>query len=219
MPTDYTVRKRKIRNISAVLLILALIIAIVWLDLATSLWQQAVILSGIAAGILTFLLTALFLERWMDKRESERWRPVTRVALTDLLYAVADEERSDLHRGHVVPREIAAPDALTPQNLANLLEDVIRERERISASLAKWAGFLAASGDVQVLMIHVATIAESLDRLRDTGVELENSAQVTETESTKLGTELAEYSATNQRIVDELENQLYPEGTMSGIRS
>lgn len=45
---------------------------VIWIDVATGLWQQVVILSGIAAGLLTFLLTALFLDRWVARADHER---------------------------------------------------------------------------------------------------------------------------------------------------
>ena len=74
---------RRALNIAGTVLVVLFMVFVVWLDLHSSFWQEAVILSGIAAGILTFFLTALFLERWMANREHEKWLPVTRLALTD----------------------------------------------------------------------------------------------------------------------------------------
>lgn len=165
---------RRALNIIASALVVVFMVLVVWLDLRSSFWQEAVILSGIAAGILTFFLTALFLERWMANREHEKWLPVTRLALTDLLHTIADDDASDVKRDHVVPRELEMPTVLDKATLTKLLHQVIVEREEISTTLARWAEFLAASADVQDLMVHVARLAQSLDDVRDAVLTVES---------------------------------------------
>lgn len=149
------------------------IVAVIWADVATGLWQNTVILSGIAAGLLTFVLTALFLDRLVALSDHKRWLPVTRLALTDLLHALADEQASELSRAQVVPRTLPVPEPLSPQGAEHLLAAVVAERQEITAALSRWAGFLAASADVQDLMRHVSQIASHLDAVRDNVLEFE----------------------------------------------
>ena len=162
-------RRRFIRGIglAAVVLLTAVIL---WIDIATGLWQEAVVLSGIAAGLLTFLLTALFFERWIRTSDHRRWYPVTHLALTDLLHALGDDERSQFSRGIVVARSIGD----TGEH-AEILQSIHDERRAISHALARWAGFLAASADVQALMDRTATLALRLDAARDAVLDAERS--------------------------------------------
>ena len=57
---------------------------VVWVDLSTDLWQKYVVISGLAAGLVTFVLSALVIDRLIAKSAHERWAPVTRLALGDL---------------------------------------------------------------------------------------------------------------------------------------
>lgn len=154
-------------GIAAVLLLTAVIL---WIDIATGLWQEAVVLSGIAAGLLTFLLTALFFERWMRTSDHRRWYPVTHLALTDLLHALGDEERSQFSRGVVIARTIG-----DTGGYAEILQSIHDERRAVSHALARWAGFLAASADVQSLMDRTATLALRLDSARDAVLDAEGA--------------------------------------------
>ena len=65
-------RIRRALDITAGALIILLLIGIIWLDITSGVWAETVILSGIAAGLLTFLLTALFIDRWMAAREHRK---------------------------------------------------------------------------------------------------------------------------------------------------
>lgn len=193
-----------IRVIAASLSI-AVIIAIVWADIASGVWQETVILSGIAAGLLTFPLTALFLERWLARVEHKKWQPVTRLALTDILHAIADDEHSDIHRQHIVPRSIRVPDAWSSQSLHNLMRQVVHERNNLTHALARWSGFLAGSADVQGLMNHIANLAEELDDIRDAAVEADTAA------SRSYDTVIYEINSYNRAVIeaiDEIERLL-----------
>ena len=80
------------------------IAVILWLDVMTGLWNELVILSGLAAGLVTFLLTVLVLDKLIARSTARRWSPVNRLALTEFLYSIADDERSEISRGEIVPR-------------------------------------------------------------------------------------------------------------------
>lgn len=199
--------RRTARMIALVASILAMGI-VIWIDVATGLWQQVVILSGIAAGLLTFLLTALFLEGWVARAEHERWLPVTRVALTDILHTLADEERSELTRGIVEPRLLRL-DGHGPDDTHTALAKVHDERVELTTALERWASFLAASADVQDLMIHIAQIAALLDELRDTLVELERTGAPSE--ASRVSRFVEQYNGAVTSAVDEIEGLLQRE--------
>lgn len=204
MTHKFSKRTRRALDIAAALFMVLLLVFIVWLDITSGVWAETVILSGIAAGILTFFLTALFIERWMAAREHRKWSPVTRLALTDILHTLADDEHSDIRRGHIVPRTLSIPDHPTREQLDFLLHEVVRERDEITAALARWAQFLAASADVQDLMNHIADLAESLDNIRDCVVELESGTQNTNEGEADLHLELATYAAATDRVITEI---------------
>ena len=195
---------RRALNIAGTVLVVLFMVFVVWLDLHSSFWQEAVILSGIAAGVLTFFLTALFLERWMANREHEKWLPVTRLALTDLLHTVADDNESDIKRGQIVPRNLEMPETLDRESLDALLHQVVEERNEISKTLARWAQFLAASADVQDLMVHVANLAQSLDDVRDAVIEVETESVPTAAAVPNLQAAISAFDAANQGIIDEI---------------
>lgn len=186
------VRSRVLRAL-AIVAVLVLIIGVLWVDVNTGIWQDVVVLSGIAAGLLTFVLTALVLEPVMARSEHRRWLPVTRLALTDILHALADEQRSELSRGVVHPRRLPIPTAPAPgaadsapgkaagpgtppapeRTGTEVLTAVTQERKVLTTVLGRWAGFLAASADVRMLMDHISALAEHLDDIRDVALELE----------------------------------------------
>lgn len=153
---------------------------IIWIDIATGLWNNLVILSGLAAGMVTFILTALVLDRIIARSTAKRWAPVNRLALSEFLHALADEERSEISRGKIVHRELPyVPNesdiASFHAKLQDLRERVLRERELLSEALSRWAAFLASSGDNEQILLHIADIALQLDRVRDAALEAENS--------------------------------------------
>lgn len=161
-------RRRRIAQLAGLLVVIGAFGITIWIDLTTGLWQQAVILSGIAAGLLTFVLTALFFERWMASADHRRWYPMTHLALTDLLHSLADEEKSHFGRGTITPRTLDAVG-----DYESVLATIVKERHRLSHALARWAGFLSASADVQALMDHIARLALLLDAARDAVLEAE----------------------------------------------
>ena len=155
--------------------VLLLIVAVVWTDVVTGFWQNIVVLSGIAAGLLTFVLTALLLEPSMARTEHLRWFPLSRIALSYVVHSMADEEASELSRGKVVPKTFTVPDPLTTDHADDLLDAVVRARDGLAEALGRWAGFLVASAEVPVLMRHVSQIAEHLDAIRDDVLEFEKT--------------------------------------------
>jgi len=200
------------------LAVVALAPVIVWIDIATGLWQEAVILSGIAAGLLTFLLTALVIERIISQTDHRRWYPVTRLALTDLLHALADEDRSEISRGRIEPRLLPQPAALDQATAEAILADIRTERERLTVALARWANFLAASADVRDLMTHVAVLAERLDLLRDDIVEAHSRAGSLDDAGRALRDHIAVYNDAMTAAVNEIEQILTPDVHHRGTR-
>lgn len=170
--------RRPLHSVLTVAVTLA-IIGVIWLDLATGLWQQAVILSGIAAGLLTFLLTSMFVERWLRRAEHRSWFPVTRLALTDILHALAEEETSEISRGIVHPVQFTPDDGTTLEPSDDLLTRIRAERDGLSAVLSRWGGFLAGSADVNTLMDHAADLARELEDFRDSVLEAELTSDAT----------------------------------------
>lgn len=165
------------RALAVAAAVVAMVVVVV-VDITTGLWQDVVILSGVVAGLLTFILTALFLDRVLARSQHARWLPVTRLALTDIAHSLADDARSEITRGRIVPRSIPVPaaDDATPAPGAvdDLLRQVVAERALIAATMGRWSAFLAASGDVRTLMLHIAGVAERLDAIRDTALEIES---------------------------------------------
>lgn len=167
---EQPLRRRRVAQAAGLAALVLVFVVAIWIDLTTGLWQQAVILSGIAAGLLTFLLTALFFERWMAGADHRRWYPVTHLALTDLLHALGDEGRSHFSHGIIVPRTVDDSGDHT-----TILNAIHRERRAITHALARWSGFLAASADVQGLMDHIAELALLLDEARDAVLDAEDA--------------------------------------------
>lgn len=205
MRRKFSKQTQLVLDVIAGIAIVALMALVIWMDVAKGWWAETVILSGIAAGILTFFLTALLIERWMARREHRQWYPVTRLALTDILHALADDEKSDIRRAHIVPRSLHAPEELTHEHLDRLLHRIVRERDEVSQSLARWAQFLASSADVQGLMNQIADLAENLDDMRDCVVELEAATPGTaEWDETELHANLKKYNEGNDKIIEEI---------------
>ncbi len=154
-------------------------LAILWIDIATGLWQEYVILAGLAAGLVTFVLTTLVIDRVIARSAHQRWQPVTRLALTDLLHAIADEERSEIAHGRVVPAAFVPLGDGDAEGLRRLRHVVLAERTRLSRAVASWSSFLAASAEVQGVLDDAAELAEVLDGIRDLSLELEAGGPAT----------------------------------------
>lgn len=198
---------------------------ILWIDIATGFWQNLVILSGLAAGLVTFILTVLVLDRVMARSTARRWAPLTRVALTDFLHAIVDDQESEISRGLLVPRTLVLPNPSDDnQTLATdlhlLREQLVDERRALSDSLSRWAEFLASSGDNETVLRHVAGIALRLDLVRDATFELEHAvtaedpvpghttALTTAPNRAALATEIETCNAHFAALVDELRRMI-----------
>lgn len=169
--------KERVRHIAAVAAAIVVLAVILWIDIATGLWQEVVILAGIAAGLVTFVLTVVVLDRIVARSTARRWAPVTRLALTQFLHVLADEERSEISQGVIHPRFLPGPPAVDHLDLADRLQDlrivVVEERARLADVLGTWSSFLASSSDNENLLIRIANIALQLDRVRDESLEFE----------------------------------------------
>ncbi|HET8927855.1 MAG TPA: hypothetical protein VFN24_08520 [Microbacterium sp.] len=198
-----------VRQLS-VIAALALVAVILWIDIATGLWQDYVILSGLAAGVVTFILTALIVDRVISRSTHRRWAPVTRLALTDLLHTLADEEGSEIAHGKVVPRLIdpIAGDAPS-RTLAELRESIVTERRTLTDAIALWSTFLASSADATELLDNAAEVAERLDLIRDAALGAESAgARTGATGIADLNREIGRYNAAVESLVSELRRQI-----------
>lgn len=175
---------------------------ILWIDIASGVWQEVVILSGLAAGLVTFLLTVFVLDKVLARSTSRRWAPVNRLAFTEFLHVLADEEHSEISRGLVVTRllpQVASSSGSEgyADELHVLREQVVVEHRNLSDLLSRWAQFLASSGDNETILLHVADIALWFDIIRDTSLEAEHHRdEVIHTELTEA------VDACNQRLQD-----------------
>lgn len=174
---------------------------ILWIDIATGLWQEYVILAGLAAGLVTFGLTSLIIDRVIARAAHQRWKPVTRLALTDILHAIADEQRSEVAHGVVTPVTFDPVAAATSDTLARLRHDVLTERTRLARALAHWSTFLASSADATAVLDHAADLAEALDGIRDLSLEAKRDGGAG---LVALNAEITRYNDAVHRLVHEL---------------
>lgn len=153
----------------------AVVLFVLWLDIRTSFWQELVIVGGIVAGFVTFIFTVLVIDRVLARTNAKRWAPVTRLAFTELLHGFADEERSEMSRGHIVARHLAFdPDTVRLNDeLHRLRHTVVSERTKLATTLSAWIMFLASSDVHEELLLHIAEATENLDRVRDVSLEVE----------------------------------------------
>ena len=188
-----------------------LCLVVLWIDANTNLWQNLVILAGIVGGIITFLLTALILERIFARAAAKRWAPVNRLALTEFLHAIADEEASEFSRGTIAPLQLSFPhqSATDPglhDELERLRHTAVRERRRLSNALSDWAEFLSVNGSDDPILLHIAGSAAQLERVRDSALELE--AHPTDEHLTALHADLSSANAQFGKLVQEIEHQI-----------
>lgn len=206
------------KSVAIALAALVTILVIIWVDIATGFWNEMVILSGLAAGLVTFLLTVLVLDKIVARETERRWAPVNRLALSEFLHAIADEEHSEISRGHVVARRFSfeAPDedaALTAA-LHRLREQVVEERTRVADPISRWAQFLTASGDNEQVLRHVADFAFQLDGVRDTALEVEEALGDAALRERLLGELVAQIEGSNATmlsLVNELRDRVLAE--------
>ena len=171
-------KRRRAKSIAVVIAALSLIAIIIWVDLTTGLWNDLVVIAGLASGLVSFLLTALVFNKIIARATERRWAPVKRLALLEFLHAIADEERSEISRGRILPRllpTIVPNDDVkaTRESLHALRELVVQERRQLSETLSRWAEFLASSSSNELILQHIAAIAFQLDQVRDATVEVE----------------------------------------------
>ena len=203
---------------------IVLIAAILWVDIATGLWQDYVILSGLAAGLVTFLLTVIVLNRALARDAARRWAPVNRLAVTEFLYAVADDDRSEFAHGIVIPRALPeelpepasanSPGPELAEALRELREAAARERIGLSDALSRWAEFLTTSGDNEATLRRLADIAFQLDQVRDAALEYE--AAPTQKNRTELDQEVTACNSHFSSLIGELLTQVEEEDRLSG---
>lgn len=156
---------------------LALIAIIIWIDISTTIWQEMVILAGLAAGLVSFLLTSVFINRFHQRQLEARWEPVTHMALTSVLHHLADEKHSDLSRGEITPRAFTVPAAADPltlhRELEKLRQQVLKEQNHLSTVLGTWSEFLTSTGDNTDILRSTAELALQLEQVRDAALEAE----------------------------------------------
>lgn len=167
-------------NVVIGLLIGLVVFVIIWFDVTSAIWQEVVILSGLAAGFVTFLLTVLVLDKVLARSTARRWAPVNRLAFTEFLHALADDRHSELSRGLIVPRTLRLPEFDDDHDayvagLEDLRQVLLAERSRLADLLGRWSGFLVSSGANETVLLHIADIALSLDVIRDASLEAEVS--------------------------------------------
>lgn len=145
------------------------IVVILWLDIRTTFWQDLVIVGGIAAGIVTFVLTVIVLDKVLARKTHKRWEPIARLAITEILHGLADEEHSHITRGHIVPRSLnfnVSEDTFR-EDLHRLRVAVVEERKNLSQALGTWTTFLASSTDHSDILVLAADVAQHLDEVRE----------------------------------------------------
>lgn len=165
--------RRKARQIAAFVGGIIVVGVIVWIDIATGLWQNVVILSGLAAGLVTFILTVVVLDRIVQNSTARRWAPINRLAITEFLHAIVDDDASEVSLGEFVPRTLTLPQELHTEALTALRGQVVEERRALSDALSRWTAFLASSGDNESILLHIANIALQLDIVRDAALDVE----------------------------------------------
>lgn len=199
------------KSLAAIIGALIVIAVIVWVDIATGLWNDYVIMAGLAAGLVSFLLTVLVLNRIVARATERKWAPVNRLALSEFLHAIADEKHSEISRGQLVPRSLTAVEpsddlSQVKQQLHDLRHEVVNERRLLSSALSSWAQFLSASGSNEQVLTHIADIAVRLDRVRDTALEAERAPS--EAALAALAAETSGYNSSMLELEAELRKQI-----------
>lgn len=210
-------KNRKLVLLSRILIVSVSTIAIIvilWIDANTTIWQNRVILSGIAASTVSFLGTYLVVTLVLDRIKEKRWAPVTGLALADIMLSLADDNQSEITRGVIVPRSIKMP-ALAEINikgsstaLEGILVSIQEERSALTQRLARWSQFLASSGSNDEIMQHVASASLQLERLRDAILIADRTDTITQTEYQGLTVEAQKYNDHLLDLVQEIEERL-----------
>lgn len=211
-----------VRRLTSGLLALAVLAVLIWFDVNTTIWQERVILAGVAGSLATFLLTYIVMNILLHRMRERRWAPVTGLALTDLLHALADEAQSEVSRGRVVPHSMRIPDLLEvaehfdPQQWDQLLKLVLTERDLLTRRLAAWSPFLASSSDNDQILQHIASASLQLDAIRDAIIEAEThhladpalEAEKVEAATRDVHVQIHEYNQYLKNLVEEIAERL-----------
>ena len=133
-----------------VALAVVLSLAVVVVDVATGVWQEVPVLSGLVSGVVTFLLTVVVVDAVVARHLHKQWAPLTRIALADLLDTVTTDG--------VTPRSIG------PDHAGRDLIAVVRqERQELGAVLARWSAFLVSDAGVDAVVQQATSVAAALD--------------------------------------------------------
>lgn len=171
-------RIERVRQIALMVGAFVLIGVILWLDISSGFWTDFVILGGLAAGLVTFLLTVLVLDRVLVRSAAKRWAPVNRLAFTEFLHGLADEDVSEVSRGNIVTRTLPSIQSNIDSErlvgeLQQLRDIVAAEHSGLADLLSRWAQFLSSSGENESVMLRIAEIALAFDGVRDASLEVE----------------------------------------------
>ena len=154
-------RQHRIHIVIGILAIL-LCIVVLYIDITTNWWGETVILSGMAAGLVTYLVTSLVVDRMVHRDEAEQWNPVTKLAVRNMLHNLTVDPTED-PLGERDPRGLTAPAIFTDESVTRLRQEVVIEGEDIAGSLAHWSSFLSSNADVQPFVVVLAQVAQELD--------------------------------------------------------
>ncbi|BAC18289.1 hypothetical protein [Corynebacterium efficiens YS-314] len=197
---------------------LTLIAIIIWIDISTTLWQEMVILAGLAAGLVSFLLTTVFVNRFHQRQLEARWAPVTHMALTSVLHHLADERHSDLSRGVIRPRTLSVPttedSASLQRELEKLRQQVLKEQNHLTSILGTWSEFLTSTGDNTDILRSTAELALQLEQVRDAALDAEHQLDVAASTSqaraalAELSNKVASCNDLHAQVIDALQTRL-----------
>lgn len=204
-------RRRNAFQIASIIGGLIVVVVILWIDIATGLWQEVVILSGLAAGLVTFILTVVVLGRILENNTARRWAPINRLAVTEFLHAIVDDDASEIAHGQFVARSIDVPPDMQPASLVTLRNQVVEERRALSDALSRWTSFLASSGDNEAILLNIAEIALQLDRVRDAALKAERLGD--QTSVAELRSKITVCNEHSAALVNELRGRLQIQGS------
>lgn len=165
---------------------------IVVLDVATGVWAEVPVISGLASALVTFLLTVAVVDHVVASHTHKQWAPLTHMALADVL------------------EEVTTGDGLTPRRFevethANprvLLEAVVTERRRLGATLARWSEFLVANAGVDEVVEQAARVGGALEDIRAAVWPYAGLPEVPASERGELTEAIAAYDAATALFVE-----------------
>lgn len=153
-------------------------IAVLVLDIATGVWAQVPVLSGLASSFVMLLVTVVVVDKVIAHHQYRRWEPVTRIALADILHAITHDGASAPEPRLIGPRLAEAgaagggsatgadPADSGDIHLTRALRLARKERRVLGRALATWSAFLVSNAPVGRVVDHAATLADELDDVR-----------------------------------------------------